>query len=253
MVSAEGGEPIELYTAGLPEKSEATLLGWSAQGDQILFVQNQSSAESPVDGGQLYAARAIAPLSKESAAWQIENEVVLPYIDFVVPNPPSPIWQGREGVAAVVGAGRSTWTNKRILSVGQFINSAESAAISPAWSPEGDRLAFAAMPDQGELASSDLAALMPRRIWIAQAVGDLKPRALTNSSSYRDERPLWSADGSYLLFARLDAKGRASLWIITASGGAPRQVVDELTPAPDPFESFGHVNWGAYYDWWRGP
>jgi hypothetical protein len=29
--------------------------------------------------------------------------------------------------------------------------------------------------------------------------------------------------------------------------------VDELTPAPDPFESFGHVNWGAYYDWWRGP
>ncbi len=253
MVAAGGGEPFELYAAGLPEKSEAILLGWSTLGDQVLFVQNQMSAELPVDGGKLYAARATTPLSKESATEEIEGEAVLPYADFVAPNPPGGIWGEQENVAAVVGAGRNTWTNKRIRSVGQLISGEGSAAISVAWSPLGDKLAFVAMPDRGELAQSDLAGLMPRRIWIAQAFGDPKPHTLTNSDDYRDERPLWSADGSYLLFARLDAKGRASLWIVAASGGAPRQVVAELTPAPDPNESFGHVGWGMFYDWWRGP
>ncbi len=253
MVAAGGGEPIELYNAGLPEKSEAILLGWSTLGDQVLFVQNQMSAELPVDGGKLYAARATTPLSKEFTVEEVEGEAVLPYADFVAPNPPSRIWQEQESVVTVVGAGRNTWTNKRIKSIGQLLSDEGSAAISAAWSPLGDKLAFAAMPDRGELAPSDLAGLLPRRIWIAQAFGDPKPYALTDSDDYRDERPVWSADGSYLLFARLDAKGRASLWIVAASGGAPRQVVDELTPAPDPNESFGHVDWGVYYDWWRGP
>jgi Tol biopolymer transport system component len=253
MVSAEGGEPIELYAAGLPEKSEAILLGWSTLGDAIFFVQDPLSSEPPVDGGRLYMVRATVPLSPTAAARLIEHDAVLPYTDFVAPNPLNAAWQDRESVAYVVGAGHSTWTNKRIKAAGRFITGEDLAAISPVWASAGDRLAFAAMPDRGELAPGDVTALMPRRLWIAQAEGESKLRALTNSNSYRDERPLWSADGDYLLFARLDAKGRASLWIIPASGGVPRQVVAELTPAPDPYEMFGHVNWGAYYDWWRGP
>jgi Tol biopolymer transport system component len=95
--------------------------------------------------------------------------------------------------------------------------------------------------------------LLPRRSYTANAVGDPQLRALTNLNAYRDERPLWSSDGNYLLFARFDAKERASLWVISSGGGVPRQVVDELTPAPDTLESFGHVSWDAYYDWWRSP
>jgi hypothetical protein len=28
--------------------------------------------------------------------------------------------------------------------------------------------------------------------------------------------------------------------------------VDELTPAPDPLGFFGHIEWDALFDWWRG-
>ena len=72
----------------------------------------------------------------------------------------------------------------------------------------------------------------------------------TNSTVYRDERPLWSADGSHILFARVDAKGGASLWIMDLDGSTLRQVVDELTP--DPFVFYGHVDWDALFDWWQG-
>lgn len=253
IVSTDGGEPLEIYNAGLPEKSEVALVGWSALGDEVLFVQDPLSVEPPVDGGRLYAMRVAAPLSGTSLARLIEYDAVLPYTDFVAPNPSNPAAQDRESLAYVVGRGRSTWTNKRVRAASQFITDDDLAAISLTWSPSGNRLAFAAMPDRGELTADELTALPPRRIYIANASGDPQLRALTNSKAYRDERPLWSNSGDYLLFARFDAGGRASLWLIPSGGGVPRQVVDELTPAPDPYESFGQVNWGAYYDWWRGP
>ncbi|CAG0937091.1 hypothetical protein TFLX_05998 [Thermoflexales bacterium] len=255
IIAADGGEPQEIYNAGIPDKSELALVGWSSLGAEVLFVQDQfeqTSDTAALSGGQLYAVRVEAQPASATPR-QIASDEVLPYADFVAPNPPVPLWQDREAVALVVGKDRGTWTNKRIRSVGQFITGEDLAAISPAWSPQGDRLAFAAMPDRGELSSDELTALLPRRVYLANAFGDPQLRALTKSNSYRDERPLWSSDGSYLLFARLDAKGHASLWIISAGGGVPRQVVDELTPAPDPLEVFGHVGWDAYYDWWRGP
>jgi hypothetical protein len=88
---------------------------------------------------------------------------------------------------------------------------------------------------------------------VASVLGEPQSQRLTDSASYRDEHPLWSADGSHILFARLDAKGRASVWIMAEDGGSQRQVVDELTPAPDPPIGFyGHVEWEAWFDWWRG-
>jgi Tol biopolymer transport system component len=94
--------------------------------------------------------------------------------------------------------------------------------------------------------------LMQRRIWMTDVAGEAQPVRLTEGATYREERPLWSADGSHLLFARMDAKGRASLWLMAVAGGTPRQMVDELTPAPDPVDSYGHIDWEALFDWWRG-
>jgi hypothetical protein len=99
--------------------------------------------------------------------------------------------------------------------------------------------------------------MMERRIWVANTQGESQLQQLTDDPAYRDERPLWSADGSRLLFARLDAEGRASLWLIPAAGGESRRVVDELTPLPGPasgwFGYYGHVDWDQLFDWWRGP
>jgi Tol biopolymer transport system component len=151
-----------------------------------------------------------------------------------------------------VGASRSTWKNKRIDLAGRALSPKELAAVSPAWSPDGTRLAFSAMPDRADVGSNEAARqeLMQRRIWVTNVSGELQPQQLTNAVAYRDEHPMWSADGSQILFARLDSKGRASLWMIALDGSSPRQVVDELTP--DPFAFSGHVAWEALFGWWRG-
>jgi Tol biopolymer transport system component len=83
------------------------------------------------------------------------------------------------------------------------------------------------------------------------------PQQLTDDPAYRDEYPLGSADGSFILFVRLDAGDHASVWLVPAAGGEPRQIVDELSPATEPaplwFGYYGHVDWDKLLDWWRGP
>ena len=78
-------------------------------------------------------------------------------------------------------------------------------------------------------------------------------RSLTQDAEYRDERPLWSADGARILFARLQRDGAASLWTVAPGGGAAERVVHELSPAPDWFGYYGHIDWDDLFDWWRGP
>jgi hypothetical protein len=55
----------------------------------------------------------------------------------------------------------------------------------------------------------------------------------------------------------MDNDDQASLWLISVEGGEPQQVVEELTPLPDPaagwFGYYGHVDWDDLFDWWRGP
>ncbi len=75
--------------------------------------------------------------------------------------------------------------------------------------------------------------------------------AITDAA-YRDERPLWSADSSHILFARLDQKGRASLWLIRNDGSELQPVVDELIPAVEWFDYYGYINWDGYFAWWPG-
>jgi hypothetical protein len=95
--------------------------------------------------------------------------------------------------------------------------------------------------------------LSQRRLVVARADGSGASRSLTESPAYRDERPAWSTDGAYLLFARMDVEGRASLWLVGAEGGEPRRAVDELSPSPDWSGYYGHIEWERLYDWWRGP
>lgn len=254
VVSANEGTPVEIYNSGFPNRSAAVLVGWSPLINEVLFLQNASAEASAVDGGVLYAVQVYDDI--ETADYQapilIVGEPILGYADFVSPAPRNAYGTEQVVVAAVGGEGRLTWNGKYILAGLRPITGTESAAISPDWSPDGRRLAFAAMPDQAGEVSPESAGLMRRRIWIANAYGDPNLRRLTDSIGYRDEHPQWSADGSCLLFARIDSRGRASLWIIPASGGAAVQVVDELTPAPEPFDAYGHVEWEGYFDWWEG-
>jgi len=253
-VSSDGEQLAELYVSGAPEKGEAVLAGWSLDGQHIFFWQGDVlSASIMADGVALYSLPTGGGEPIKLA------DTVLVHDDFLAPAPQS------DRLAVTAGGYRATWTNKRVAVVevdgGEptWLTDGSVVAFSPAWSPDGVHLAYAAMPDEGDLVGGEDARLgmMARRIWVVNVQGEPPPQQLTDDPAYRDERPLWSADGSHLLFARMDAEGGASMWLILAAGGEPRRVVDELTPLPDPASSwfgyYGHVEWDQLFDWWRGP
>ncbi|MGA9350022.1 MAG: hypothetical protein WBW48_14635 [Anaerolineae bacterium] len=264
-VSSDGEQLAELYASGVPEKGEAILAGWSPDGQHILFWQGEMLSGSMLaDGVPLYSLPAgggkPVQLARQLASdARPSTDKVLAHSDFVAPAPAS------AEVAVTVGAYRATWTNKRVAVVEagtdaiSFLTTEDLAAFSPSWSPDSTRLAYVAMPDEGDLVGGEDARLgmMERRIWMVNVQGKPQLRQLTDDPAYRDERPLWSADGSHLLFARMGAEGRASLWLILVEGGEPQRVVDELTPLPGPasgwFGYYGYVEWDQLFDWWRGP
>ncbi len=255
-------EPEELYDSGFPQRGEALLAGWTGDGRYVLFWQaDVPSASLLADGVPFYALPAGGgePLLLPGSALIVEevggDGAVLYHDDFLWS---SPSW----GLLALtVGAGRETWTNKRVVVVDLdghvgAVTAGDLAAVSPAISPGG--IAYAAAPDAGLQGGGDAgeAAVFRRRIWLVPADGS-PARQLTGDEGYRDERPLWSADGSHVLFARMDQGERVSLWLLSAAGGSPQQLADGLGPWPGAEsgwpENYGHLDWDALFDWWRGP
>jgi dipeptidyl aminopeptidase/acylaminoacyl peptidase len=219
------------------------------------------SASILADGVPLLAIPAQGGAQQELA------KTVLAYPDFVVPSPGK-----TDQLATIVGGYRSIWTNKALhllSTTGKDVRLTppEVSASAPDWSPDGQNLAYAAMPDQSDPgpAGVDLPPdKMPYRLFVADAQGKQPPRQITDDPAYRDERPRWSLDGNQLLFVRVDARGRASVWLVPVTGGAPCWVVDGLTQEPGAttyygdwqrtvFPYYGHMKWDALLDWWRGP
>ena len=256
-VQADGhGQPREVINAGDPPRDGVGVLGWTAEGS-ILFYRMPSFTADLSDGVTVLVIRsgAAAP------------------IDFAPANPNMLIEaELRSGaprgdlVAITHGGGRETWSSKRIAVVSTAsgtvtdVTDPAVAAIEPSWSPGSQRIAYVAAPNAGiDISGGDAAkaAMAQRKIWVMDQLGANK-RQLTADSAYRDEFPQWSADGSQILFAQLDAHNRWSLWTMPSSGGAPREVVADVSStilgstAPAWFGYYGVVAWHDVMAWWRG-
>jgi Tol biopolymer transport system component len=229
------------------------LAGWTSDGQSLIFW-----------GGNPFFSASIAadglPLVKVPANGGEPQEVAqsaLLYTDFVRPDPSV---SGR--LAVITGGGREAWTDKRLYlfenSSGVQLSPGGEAVSSVAWSRDGKRLAYSSAPDAGQLGGGEPArqALMDRKIWVLD-LGSGEPNQLTNDPSYRDEYPLWSADGNNLLFVRMDDQNQVSLWTIPVAGGEAQIVLDRLSTESLSslgwFGFYGHIDWQDMFDWWRGP
>lgn len=172
--------------------------------------------------------------------------------------------------AVSAGNGRDTWEGKRIaiLNVNteavSYLTDERIAAVCPAWSPRGDRIAFAAAPSPpaGAGAGGGPPAkrlLGRRRIWIGGVSPASAPNLLTSDERYRDEEPMWSADGRLILFGRIDSGNNKTLWLTAVGSGSLLQVAGPLyaksgLPGGDDgwFGYYGYIDWRSMVDWYRG-
>ncbi len=269
VVSANGGTPTKVYDGGSPSRDDIGIVGWSPDGHALFFALDPSfSADIPADGLLLQALQVFRG-SMNSAV----PEQNAPERDFA-PAPASTLlhdefWMSQPdgtNLAVTDGAGRETWTNKRVAHVSWVdgvvvdLTPADVAAIEPAWSSDGAQIAYAAAPDAPVFSGGDAAraAMAKRKIWVMDADGS-DQRQLTYDPAYRDERPVWSGDGSRIYFARLDADDKASLWSVPSGGGTPTEVVEDVSPVPGQggapawFGYYGYIAWDSVFALWTAP
>ena len=119
------------------------------------------------------------------------------------------------------------WTRSRVIKLDLSENDLLVADSAPAWSPDGQWLAFR----RGVLSEESLA---PKaQIWRMRGDGsDQEP--LTDAPEFDHGPPVWSADGRYLAFTRAEQAGdlaTSTIWVRDMETGDAWQVAAGQAPA----------------------
>ncbi|MGQ9677490.1 MAG: zf-HC2 domain-containing protein, partial [Chloroflexota bacterium] len=249
----DGTEAQPVYLNPDPVESQSRLAGWSPDGQYLLYWSGMLQSSSMAADG--------LPLMRVPVSGGTPVEIagaMLVYSDYLDWSP-----DGRR-LAFVDGGGRMSWDNKRIAvadTTGEqrVLSEQGRADLFPAWSPDGSLIAYTSGPAAPGVGGGDPAkqAMAQRHIWVIAPDGSGK-RELTDDPAYRDERPRWSKDGAFILFARIKDE-QVQVWTMRADGSERRLVADDLSVAATGMASpsiwfgyYGNIGWRQLYDWWRG-
>ena len=248
-----GGEPLrigQIRIASLTHPEPRTLVSkyltgfgpclWTRDGKSLLYWEDPDfSASVAADGLELFRINASGGPPESLRLTTLVHE------DMISLSPVT------NSLAVAAGGGRETWSGKRIAIVDldrsavRYATHDDTAALTPSWSPDGKQIALSAASD-----------VQKRRIWTIDISASANPSRLTNDDHYRDEHPLWSADGTHILFCRMDRAGKGMLWLMSATGEYPNPVSAELTLKTGIMGTagfYGYLDWRRSFDWFRGP
>jgi serine/threonine-protein kinase len=85
----------------------------------------------------------------------------------------------------------------------------------PAWSPDGERVAYVASPSGGEN-------LNQRHIYVMNADGSGRTRLTRNPGPHTN--PVWSPDGQWIAYLSKETSADWQVWAMRANGSAARQI-----------------------------
>ncbi|HWO74269.1 MAG TPA: hypothetical protein VNN21_12010 [Dehalococcoidia bacterium] len=183
------------------------LLGWSSDSRNVLFaVVPACSASISADG---VALRAVS-LANPGAATP-PGPYVLFAPDFVASSP-----KGKQ-LAVATGPNRMTWTSKSVVVIdldtwiATTLTDTSVSAFSPAWSPDGQLIAYVSAPEAPQVVGGDPAkAAHGSAPYLVNECGRIGGSVSSRPTTHiATRRQRWSPDGSWLLFTRLDG-GRPS-------------------------------------------
>ena len=227
---------------------------WSSVTRSIVYwLDVDFSASLAADGLDLFQIGDTGGVPKSLNVSTLVNS------DFVALSPDQKL------LAITAGTGREEWERKRIAIVdlktlnSSYITEPSVAAVCPAWSPNGSKIAFSSAPSYSDKAEGEgdewKRLLQQRRIWICESGGTGTPRQLTNDPRYRDEEPAWSHAGTHILFCRIDLSGNKSIWLLDLEGNDTQFIAGPLAPLPvddEPWGYYGYIAWRKLFDWYQG-
>lgn len=228
---------------------------WSPDGRYVTFWAGPLSAAALADGlplaildsinGAIIPLNQAAPHTTGYQDWTSE-EASLYTTDYHDWSPDS------SRLAVTLGGGREAWRNKSLaifdLASGITTPVAAAAGQIPgrvAWSPNGNRIAYAANPaETADLEPStitfDNPGIAARRIYLLDAAtGGVRP--LNDEDSFQDA-PVWRADGSVLYYIqRVDDR----LQLMAADPVTGMAFGGASEPLPDLAGYYGLFDWSS--------